>query len=340
VNGVTAVLRAGYRKAQQAMAEAQATAALRVPAAGDDPIMVGPWLSEVGYELLYWIPFLRAAERFGIQADRLIVVSRGGVKEWYGVDRYVDIFDLVSPETYRTKNEERSTALGLKQFSLSPFDREILAGARRRLGMPRAKTLHPSLMFNLFRNFWDERSDISVVRKSVRFQKFGQTAVSGPLPGLPSEYVAVRFYFNNVFPDRPETRAFQADLISRLAEETDVVLLNTEFGFDDHRDIEKPRHPRVHSSAHLMAPQNNLAVQTEIVRKAKAYYGNYGGLSYLPLLCGVPTFAFHWEEGPYFARHGQVVQDALSVLKTPYQNTRVTGGLGIRPAIEKMLTGV
>ena len=28
-------------------------------ARGSAPIVVGPWLSEVGYEVLYWIPFLR-----------------------------------------------------------------------------------------------------------------------------------------------------------------------------------------------------------------------------------------------------------------------------------------
>src|SRR5690348_16329422 len=28
-------------------------------ASGTKPIVVGPWLAEVGYEVLYWIPFLR-----------------------------------------------------------------------------------------------------------------------------------------------------------------------------------------------------------------------------------------------------------------------------------------
>ncbi len=33
-------------------------------AAGTRPIAVGPWLGEVGFELLYWVPFVRwVAER-------------------------------------------------------------------------------------------------------------------------------------------------------------------------------------------------------------------------------------------------------------------------------------
>jgi len=47
-------------------------------AAQDRPIVAGPWLGEVGFELLYWLPFLRwFVERFEISPDRLIAVSRG-----------------------------------------------------------------------------------------------------------------------------------------------------------------------------------------------------------------------------------------------------------------------
>jgi hypothetical protein len=48
------------------------------------PILVGPWRSEVGFELLYWIPFLTSfAKRYGIPKDRLIAIGRGGSACWY-----------------------------------------------------------------------------------------------------------------------------------------------------------------------------------------------------------------------------------------------------------------
>ena len=48
------------------------------------PILVGPWISEVGFEVLYWIPFLNwALKAFGLDERRLIVVSRGGARLWY-----------------------------------------------------------------------------------------------------------------------------------------------------------------------------------------------------------------------------------------------------------------
>ena len=59
------------------------------------PVIVGPWTGEVGFELLYWIPFLQwVRETFPIDPARLIVVSRGGVASWYGhvASDYEDIF--------------------------------------------------------------------------------------------------------------------------------------------------------------------------------------------------------------------------------------------------------
>ena len=36
-------------------------------AGGREPIVAGPWLGEVGFELLYWVPFIRwFAVRFGV----------------------------------------------------------------------------------------------------------------------------------------------------------------------------------------------------------------------------------------------------------------------------------
>ena len=52
------------------------------------PIVVGPWLAEVGYEVLYWIPFLRWFwDAHGVPRERLIVVSRGGMEAVYATWR-------------------------------------------------------------------------------------------------------------------------------------------------------------------------------------------------------------------------------------------------------------
>ena len=42
----------------------------------------------------------------------------------------------------------------------------------------------------------------------------------------------------------------------------------------------------------MMSPADNLAVQTAVFGRAAAFVGTYGGLSMVPPLCGVPSFAF------------------------------------------------
>src|SRR6266850_4199993 len=80
-------------------------------AAGSDPIVVGPWLSEVGYEVLYWVPFVRWVQsQFRVPASRLVVVTRGGAASWYSdiTTSAIELFDLMSPDDYASRNVQRS----------------------------------------------------------------------------------------------------------------------------------------------------------------------------------------------------------------------------------------
>ena len=94
------------------------------------PILVGPWISEVGFEVLYWAPFLNwAIKAYGLDSRRLIVISRGGAHLWYQhlAAEYIDVFDLFTVEEYRTGNEERWSERGhQKQFEITGMEREIL----------------------------------------------------------------------------------------------------------------------------------------------------------------------------------------------------------------------
>ena len=70
---------------------------------GGRTVVVGPWLSEVGYEVLYWIPFLRwVMAAFRLDPSRVVAVSRGGVGTWYDgiAAQYVEVWDHVDPEDF------------------------------------------------------------------------------------------------------------------------------------------------------------------------------------------------------------------------------------------------
>ena len=109
----------------------------------DRPIIVGPWLTEAGFELLYWIPFLAWAKAYAsLHDDQLIIVSRGGSAPWYRhiSPNYHDILSLFTAEEFRTRNDARvhEQKGRLKHIDLGEFDREIIerveARARSRQG--------------------------------------------------------------------------------------------------------------------------------------------------------------------------------------------------------------
>jgi hypothetical protein len=138
------------------------------------PILVGPWLSETGFELLYWIPFLAWAKAYGnFDPAQMTVISRGGAASWYrGItDQYEDIFSFMTPDEFRLGNEARILERGgrLKHVTVSSFDREIVRRVSEKRRLSGARLLHPSLMYGLFKEFWFQRTPISFVEAFTSF---------------------------------------------------------------------------------------------------------------------------------------------------------------------------
>ena len=99
----------------------------------DRPLVVGPWLSEVGFELLYWIPFLNWVKTYrNFDPERLIILSRGGVTPWYRHigSRYIDVFDFFTPDQLRQRTEEQIAEGRMKQQSMTDFEREVVKLAK------------------------------------------------------------------------------------------------------------------------------------------------------------------------------------------------------------------
>lgn len=273
-------------------------------ARGTRPILVGPWLGEVGFELLYWIPFVAwFAERFAVNPDRLVVFSRGGVESWYRhlSRRYRDIFDYVSPSEFKAGNEGRTAEMGeQKQLRVTAFERMLLDGARRDLGLADAGLLHPSTMYRTLRPFWWGHASAEWVHRHTRHQRLL------PSPAWPAEpqgpYIAVKFYFNDCFPATTENRAFVTRTLTRLAGNGRVVSLATGLQLDDHHACEAEI-DAVRRLGDQVEPRNNLDVQTAIVARARAFVGTYGGFAYLAPFYGVPATGVYSREDGFSGRH-------------------------------------
>jgi hypothetical protein len=274
-------------------------------------ILVGPWLSEVGFETLYWIPFLNWAKRtYGLQSDRFVIVSRGGVADWYkdlGYADYVDAFEFFTPAEFKGKTEDRWKEIGglQKQMHMSSFDNDLVERATAKLGLKRdeVEVLHPSLMYAFYRSYWRGEVSVEEFLDTADFRSWTTGEKHDVLAHLPARYAAVRFYFRPSFPDTPQNREFARSIISAVSRTLPVVVLNPNFQVDDHEDFDEAGEARVINIDRFMTPQNNLGVQSAVIANAELFAGTYGGLSYIAPLYGVPALAFHSDRNEFLGSH-------------------------------------
>ena len=266
-------------------------------AAGDAPIVAGPWLGEVGFELLYWAPFLAwFAERFQVEPRRLIVLSRGGTAAWYRpfAATYHDVFDQIGTADFRTRNHARSAELGeQKQIAITQFDRDLLAPVLAANQAAGDRVLHPSAMFRLFRAYWFGHAGAEWVHRHARFRMLASDGDAALLSRLPRDYTAVKFYYNESFPATPANRRFARDVLHRLRDAGSVVSLSTGLALDDHEGWEEEESLAAHGIRADLSPATNLALQTTIVANARAWVGTYGGFAYLAPFHRVPATAYY-----------------------------------------------
>jgi hypothetical protein len=285
-------------------------------AADSRPIVAGPWLGEVGFELLYWIPFLRwFAEEFEIDSARLVVVSRGGTWSWYEPfsSRYREVFDYVGPEEFRRRHDERVDHNGeQKQTRESRFERELLDRIARRTGASDFVTLHPAWMYEVLNPFWWQHLDEHWVHRHARYRRFAAPD-RREAGALPAAYIAVKFYFNECFPATDQNRAAVRSIVRDLAERAPVVSLTTGLSIDDHGGFELEGRDVTTLPRHL-DPRRNLQVQSAIVANASAFVGTYGGFSYLAPFYGVPSTAYYDHPNGFSRRHLAMAQSAFAII--------------------------
>jgi hypothetical protein len=269
-------------------------------AEGDAPVVVGPWLSEVGYEVLYWIPFLRWLEHtHRIKPERVVAVSRGGVAGWYGgiAARYIDLFDEFTPAEFAALNDARRAETergGQKQSSQGGFDADILARVKRQLGTGDVRVCHPSLMFRLFKDFWLGNQSFDFLTRRTTYARMNLPAPAGL--GLPADYTAVKFYSGTALPPTEANRRAVRAMVVSLARVRPVVLLNTGLALDDHQDYDLVQLPNVTSLRAALTPATNLGVQAQVIAGARQFVGTCGSLAWMAPMLGVPTLAIYADD--------------------------------------------
>jgi hypothetical protein len=232
----------------------------------------------------------------------VIALSRGGTEAWYqGVaGRYVDIFDLVEPAEFARQGAARRARGDQKQMALSEFDRDLIRLATSRLGVRDAAVWHPGLMYQMFRAFWYGDRALDFVLRHTDFRRLQRKE---PLAiSLPAEYAAVKFYTGPAIPDTESNLRLLHDLVRRVAARMPVVMLDTAWSVDEHRDYAFEDIPGVTTLRPSLDPRTNLGLQTQVIAGARQFIGTCGGLAWLAPLLGVDTLAVY-EDDRYLTAH-------------------------------------
>ena len=132
---------------------------------------------------------------------------------------------------------------------------------------------------------------------------------------LPSEYAAVKFYTGPALPDTERNRGLLYDLVGRLAARMPVVMLDTAWSVDEHRDYAFEGIPGVTTLRPSLDPRTNLGLQTRVIAGAKQFVGTCGGLAWLAPLLGVDTLAVY-QDDRYLAAHLYAIRSVCRRMQT------------------------
>ena len=146
------------------------------------PILVGPWRGEVGFEVLYWLPWLRAfRKQYHIAPQRIIPIPGGGAGVWYDVPKAVDLYGMRTPQEIRVENTLSFNQHGsMKQYRMTAWDRAVIRDAAETLKLRRYWVLSPGWMFRQLEVFWQGKVGAQLLGPTVTdFRKLA-------LPPLPA----------------------------------------------------------------------------------------------------------------------------------------------------------
>lgn len=269
--------------------------------ADDRPIILGPWRSEVGFEGLYWLPFLKKlAERVPKFKERAVSLTRGGMGALYGdvAAGGVDIYALRSVTDLRRQNlfDHQRTKLQ-KQMAPMPWDDALVIDTARAAGLGGLyHTVHPAWMYWACAPFWDELSGLQHLAGLTDYAPLAKPKMAKDSP-LPPRYVAVKFYNRATFPYidnrcHAQLADFVRQTVATIAAQVPVVLLRSSPEYDDHVDV-PIKGDNITALEINGPPDQNLWQQAIVLAHATAFVGVYGGVAQLALRLGVPSVSVY-----------------------------------------------
>lgn len=291
-----------------------------------EPIVLGPFTSELGFEAIYWIPFVaHLAKSVADFKKRAVVITRGGAGVLYRhlVAGGVDLYGLRTVTDVRRAGLKSQRKTGLqKQTAITPWESQVVRDGVKAMGLGLPYHLvHPAWMYWGLAPYWEERAGMQYLTQACDFTSIPRPEVANLT--LPERFVAVKFYGRATFPaPHPETTAFIKGTVATIAAQTPVVVLQSADAYDDHTDVAITG-PNITSIGAGVPASENLAVQAAVLAKATAFVGTYGGMAQLALRMGVPSVSVWTEFGGTAAGHHALNWWIGQQMKVPF----LTGSL-------------
>lgn len=280
----------------------------------------------MGFEALYWLPFLAKLRQLGVSPERLIPVTRAGAARWYEVPQGLEIYAMRAPQDLRIANREQVLRWGkLKQTHVTAWDRQVMKDAAQTLGLKHYWTLHPAWMYQLFMPFWTGEAGVELIEQHARFTELPPPDLPDGVT-LPPAFVAVKFYTRFTFPPAPQLQQFVEQTIRQIARTHPVVLLDWDGHVDDHQGFPVPDLPNVTKFSTLfphVLPETALAAQSAVLARSMGFVGTYGGFAHLALRFRRPVVSYYWEWGGVAFAHRTLSEQLAQTMGVPFHCLRV-----------------
>ncbi|MDO8732938.1 MAG: hypothetical protein Q7L55_10285 [Actinomycetota bacterium] len=297
----------------------QLTALFGIPQAKAATVVFGPFLGEVGFETLYWIPQITTLATSGaLDGHRVVVMSRGGTADLYraiGIPfEYVDVLDVVSPEEYVARDTQRLIDGGLRaknhKTGTSDWEWQLISSA----GLAGSHVVSADLMH-------------------VAIRRFGSRALTFPRAAVVrverTDNVILKFWFGAQMKATTENMRRVSEICKQARDAGPVLAIVNRHTLEDSRPFAKPSknlgvdEPFSQICANLDLPtadtaseRTNIADQIQLLASARAFKGTYGGFSYLCLYTRTPVMTYYRNPAIVFSRHFSVLAEALASANT------------------------
>lgn len=281
-----------------------------------EKLVFGPWMGELGFEVLYWSPLVNHFARKGDFA-----LSRGGISLLYPKLTYVEILDCIDKFRWDETQKKRKLILGgEKQRKWLASEFLLLKKLLRGREHLKFRIFHPSNLFNLYsfnskiESTFQKKllkefcKDISCLK--VEYEKIVK---------IDSQKCLIATYSREGLSNDDIKEFLKSEKLSNLVENYEVVNLKDLNHDLSHQFVTLEE--KVSKSSFQFG--NNLERKIIEILESRIVITTDGGLAYLSLLLGRDTYALRGFRNYWSEYHSEMADYLSKINGCKYQIIQV-----------------